>query len=110
MPIFNKSLFFRSLIITYQTEIKVRGGCPYDGFVDFKRFGEGICLNDCCFYCSESEFGWYYGRKDKIQMKFLEFLSTGLCYFCIRQKMKKEKEEWYGGLVKFAKKVLDSSY
>ena len=43
-------------------------------------------------------------------MKFLEFLSTGLCYFCIRQKMKKEKEECYGGLVKFAKKVLDGLY
>ena len=110
MPIFNKSLFSRSLIICYQTEIKVRGGCPYDGFVDFKRFGEGICLNDRCFYCSNGEVGWYYGRKHKIEAKFLEFLRTGLCNFCILQKMKEEKEEHYGGLVKFAKKVLDGPY
>ena len=40
-------------------------------------------------------------------MKFLEFLSTELC---IHQKMQKEKEKRYGGLVKFSKKLLDGPY
>ena len=107
MPIFNKAMFPKSLIIAHQTAIKVQGGCPFEGVVDFKRFGEGLCFNDHCFYCSCSKFEWGGDRTNKILHRFDDFLTSGLCHLCIHQRKIVDKENRYGGLVKFAKEVFD---
>ena len=109
-PFFNNTKFDSLDILQRQTMIKLQEGCPHGGYVDFKRFGEGICTNDRCFYCSFSECQWYYGRKWKIHYKFNEFLKTGRCNDCCCRSLQVEKEHYSGGIVKFAKSVLDSNY
>ena len=98
----NPKHFGEQRVIKYQTQIALKPPCAGDNYVRFREFGEGVCDNEACFYCSFSKFDWCRGVKARILDKFINYLDNGECNVCYYNERIVSKTEDYGNMVKFA--------
>ena len=106
----NPKHFSRWSIITYPTQIALKSPCVGDNYVRFSEFGDGVCENETCFYCSFSEFVWSRGVKARILDKFINYLENGECNACYYNQKIISKNEEYGNVVKFATSCFNNPF